>query len=57
MASVRHNRKRKRRRSRLGVLFKLLCLAALVAAPYLWRHGILSGGDHCRDGQQPLYPG
>ena len=32
MASVRHNRKRKRRRSRLGVLFKLLCLAALVAA-------------------------
>lgn len=32
MASVRHNRKRKRRRSRLGILFKLLCLAALVAA-------------------------
>lgn len=32
MASVRHNRKRKRRRSRFGVLFKLLCLAALVAA-------------------------
>ena len=29
---MRHNRKRKRRRSRLGVLFKLLCLAALVAA-------------------------
>lgn len=32
MASVRHNRKRKRRRSRFGVLFKLLCLVALVAA-------------------------
>lgn len=32
MASVRHNRKRKRRRGRFGVLFKLLCLAALVAA-------------------------
>lgn len=32
MASVRHNRKRKRRPSRLGILFKLLCLAALVAA-------------------------
>lgn len=29
---MRHNRKRKRRRSRLGVFFKLLCLAALVAA-------------------------
>lgn len=29
---MRHNRKRKRRRSRLGILFKLLCLAALVAA-------------------------
>ena len=29
---MRHNRKRKRRRSRLGVLLKLLCLAALVAA-------------------------
>lgn len=32
MASVRHNRKRKRRPSRLGILFKLLCLVALVAA-------------------------
>ena len=32
MASVRHNRKRTRRRSRLGILFQLLCLAALVAA-------------------------
>lgn len=32
MASVRHKRKRKRRRSRFGVLFKLLCAAALVAA-------------------------
>ena len=29
---MRHNRKRKRRRSRLGLLFKLLCLAALLAA-------------------------
>lgn len=32
MASVRHKRKRKRRRSRFGVLFKLLCVVALVAA-------------------------
>lgn len=32
MASVRHNRKRKRRRSRFGVLFKLLCAVAVVAA-------------------------
>lgn len=32
MASVRHNRKRKRRRGRFGVLFKLLCVAALAAA-------------------------
>lgn len=32
MASARHNRKRKRRRSRFGVLFKLLCLVALAAA-------------------------
>lgn len=32
MASVRHKRKRKRRRSRFGVLFKLLCGVALVAA-------------------------
>lgn len=32
MASVRHKRKRKRRRSRFGVLFKLLCAVAVVAA-------------------------
>lgn len=32
MASVRHTRKRKRRRSRFGVLFKLLCAVAVVAA-------------------------
>ena len=32
MASVRHKRKRKRRRSRFGILFKLLCGVALVAA-------------------------
>ena len=32
MASVRHKRKRKRRRSRFGVFFKLLCGVALVAA-------------------------
>ena len=29
---MRHNRKRKRRRGRFGVLFKLLCVAALAAA-------------------------
>lgn len=32
MASARHNRKRRRNRGRLGLLFKLLCLAALAAA-------------------------
>lgn len=32
MASVRHKRKRKRRRSRFGVLFTLLCAVAVVAA-------------------------
>lgn len=35
MASMRHNRKRKRGRRRFGLLFKLLCGAALVAAATL----------------------
>lgn len=35
MASMRHNRKRKRGRRRFGLLFKLLCAAALVAAATL----------------------
>ena len=35
MASMRHNRKRRRGRRRLGPLFKLLCAAALVAAATL----------------------
>lgn len=35
MASMRHNRKRKRGRRRFSLLFKLLCAAALVAAATL----------------------
>ena len=35
MATMRHNRKRKRGRRRFGLLFKLLCGAALVAAATL----------------------
>ena len=62
MASARHNRKRRRNRGRLGLLFKLLCLAALAAAVIFGatvffqvetiavsgKHRYHRGGDHHR---------